>query len=80
MFEDLINKRKKPKLDCPFCKSIVVVHYGLNEHHRDYGKGNIYAYNQRSYCMKCNKKWFITYDDKMNIRKINDKYVSTGCV
>lgn len=72
MFEDLIRKNRELKKDCPYCSSVVVVHYRLNEHRTEYGKGTIYAYTQGSYCMKCDKKWTIDYDDKMNITKLNE--------
>ncbi len=70
MFEDLIKERKEAKKDCPYCNSVAVVHYGLEEYRNDCGKGSIYEYDQRSYCTKCGKLWTVSYDSKMNILKI----------
>ncbi len=72
MFEDLIIEIREAKKDCPYCNSIVVVHYGLEEYRNDHGKGPIYEYDQRSCCMQCGKLWTISYDNKMNILKIED--------
>ena len=72
MFEDLIRKNRKPKLDCPYCNSAAIMHYGLNEYRSHYGKGDIYEYDQRSYCMLCGKLWTISYDAMMNISEIED--------
>ena len=72
MFEDLIRENGKLKKDCPYCSSVVVINYELFTYRN---KGLIWAHSQISYCMKCNKRWDIKYDDKMNILEIKDYYV-----